>query len=154
VTPLLDRLPWRRLRARRRHFLAARQSRRQPDGQFLSAAAPGATGAEADVILTCRAVVARACGVPTGALCAADLTTEIEPLFGAECRTDFLLAIPLRIPECIDTVEFWQDLDAALSPLSGSGFAIRDDIINAAVARWRAGDALGSWAAGLSRQLN
>ena len=150
---LSARMPWRNLLERRRAFQSRRRENPQSAAQFLAQAAVDDDDVRRELVPAIRAAVARACAVPAESLHAGDTTTELEQLFGADCFGEFLLAIPLGIPESAEGDEFLQYLDDAISPFLGDGPAVSLELFDQAAARWRAGEALGAWAAWLAREL-
>jgi hypothetical protein len=150
---LAARLPWRNLRERRQAFLSTRGDRRQPDDQFVAAVAPEAAAVERQLVAAIRGAVALACELPAEALHAADGTTELERLFGAERFGEFLLAIPFGIPESADGLEFLQYLDEGLATVPGDHGGVTLDLYDQAVVEWRSAGLLGAWCAWLAREV-
>ena len=147
---MLLSLPWLRVRRRRADFRRERQGREQSDADFLAALAPPAPS----LTLILRETVARMCGVPARAIHADDPTTRLELLLGSDTLTDFILAIPMGLPESANSCEFFWDIEAAVRKRTGVHFSFNEPLQRDAMERWLAGEAFGAWASCLARAMS
>jgi hypothetical protein len=140
------RFPWRRCRDERQRFVQKRAQENRPSDGACVQANDANQSERQKIVLAVREVVASSCGVAPELIRWDDSPRQLEAMMGPVSLREFIVAIPMAIPEGVDSTEFGDVLEAKIKSIVGASFSLEGAIGNDLVARWRASSTLGVFA--------